>query len=186
MYSWYLITARPRFPGSRRRRCRERLPDAKHATGRCFGQGVSGPQTTPLPECAASIAPRPGPEFPVSPGRRTGRPQGRGGANRWKIVRNSAMVATICIGIARLVRVSSPVARAGIAMIVAASLVLIVLFSVGFHLLSPWWWTPIASNWGYIDTTLVVTFWITGAVFVVRVPLPPQARPRRPLRTRKP
>ena len=51
-------------------------------------------------------------------------------------------------------------------MIVAASLVLIVLFSVGFHLLSPWWWTPIASNWGYIDTPLVVTFWITGAVFV--------------------
>ncbi|MGX9857286.1 cytochrome c oxidase subunit II (plasmid) [Limimaricola variabilis] len=54
-------------------------------------------------------------------------------------------------------------------MIVAASLVLIVLFSVGFHLFSPWWWTPIASNWGYIDTTLVITFWITGAVFVAVV-----------------
>lgn len=44
-------------------------------------------------------------------------------------------------------------------------LVLIVVGSIAFHLLSPWWWTPIASNWGYIDTTLVVTFWITGIVF---------------------
>jgi cytochrome c oxidase subunit 2 len=32
-------------------------------------------------------------------------------------------------------------------------------------MLSPWWWTPIASNWGYIDTTIVITFWITGIVF---------------------
>jgi cytochrome c oxidase subunit 2 len=31
---------------------------------------------------------------------------------------------------------------------------------------SPWWWTPIASNWGYVDTTIIVTFWITGVVFV--------------------
>ncbi|MGR3630720.1 MAG: cytochrome c oxidase subunit II [Limimaricola soesokkakensis] len=54
-------------------------------------------------------------------------------------------------------------------MIVAASLVLIVLFSVAFHLVSPWWWTPIASNWSYIDTTLVITFWITGAVFTAVV-----------------
>lgn len=51
-------------------------------------------------------------------------------------------------------------------MIVAVALVVIVAGSVLFHLLSPWWWTPIASNWGYIDTTLVITFWITGTVFV--------------------
>ena len=34
-----------------------------------------------------------------------------------------------------------------------------------FHIFSPWWWTPIASNWGYIDDTISLTFWITGAVF---------------------
>ncbi|MGA0596152.1 cytochrome c oxidase subunit II [Enterovirga sp. CN4-39] len=51
-------------------------------------------------------------------------------------------------------------------MAIALALVLIAIGSVAFHLLSPWWWTPIASNWGYIDGTLVITFWITGAVFV--------------------
>ena len=51
-------------------------------------------------------------------------------------------------------------------MAVVLILVLIVVGSVLFHVLSPWWWTPIASNWTYIDTTLVITFWITGAVFV--------------------
>lgn len=50
-------------------------------------------------------------------------------------------------------------------MIVAVVLVVVVAGSVLFHMLSPWWWTPIASNWGYIDTTLVITFWITGVVF---------------------
>jgi len=38
--------------------------------------------------------------------------------------------------------------------------------SVLFHLLSPWWWTPIASNWNYIDGTIIITFWITGVAFV--------------------
>jgi len=52
-------------------------------------------------------------------------------------------------------------------MVIAIVLVLIVVGSVAFHMLSPWWWTPIASNWGYIDTTLVITFWITGIVFVM-------------------
>jgi cytochrome c oxidase subunit II len=51
-------------------------------------------------------------------------------------------------------------------MAIVLILVLLVVGSVAFHLLSPWWWTPIASNWTYIDTTLIVTFWITGAVFV--------------------
>ncbi|WP_163267189.1 cytochrome c oxidase subunit II [Chelativorans alearense] len=50
-------------------------------------------------------------------------------------------------------------------MAVALILVLVVLGSILFHILSPWWWTPIASNWGYIDDTLIITFWITGAVF---------------------
>lgn len=51
-------------------------------------------------------------------------------------------------------------------MIVALVLVLVALGSVVFHLLSPWWWTPIASNWQYIDDTITITFWITGIVFV--------------------
>jgi cytochrome c oxidase subunit 2 len=50
-------------------------------------------------------------------------------------------------------------------MAIAIALVLIVVGSVLFHAFSPWWWTPIASNWGYIDATLTATFWITGAVF---------------------
>jgi len=54
-------------------------------------------------------------------------------------------------------------------MAVVLVLVAIALGSVLFHLLSPWWWTPIASNWSYIDHTLVITFWITGAVFVAVV-----------------
>ncbi len=47
----------------------------------------------------------------------------------------------------------------------AIILVLVAVGSVVFHLLSPWWWTPIASNWGYIDHTINLTFWITGVVF---------------------
>jgi len=44
-------------------------------------------------------------------------------------------------------------------------LVLIVIGSIGFHIFSPWWWTPIASNWSVIDDMISVTFWITGFVF---------------------
>ena len=47
----------------------------------------------------------------------------------------------------------------------AIILVLVALGSVLFHILSPWWWTPIASNWGYIDNTIIITFWITGIAF---------------------
>jgi cytochrome c oxidase subunit 2 len=49
---------------------------------------------------------------------------------------------------------------------VALILLLVAVGSVVFHLLSPWWWTPIASNWHYIDNTITITFWITGFVFV--------------------
>src|ERR1700736_6556661 len=51
----------------------------------------------------------------------------------------------------------------------AIILVLVALGSVLFHILSPWWWTPIASNWGYIDNTIIITFWITGVVFTAIV-----------------
>jgi cytochrome c oxidase subunit 2 len=47
----------------------------------------------------------------------------------------------------------------------AIILLLVAAGSVLFHVLSPWWWTPIASNWRYIDDTIIITFWITGAVF---------------------
>lgn len=52
---------------------------------------------------------------------------------------------------------------------IAVILALVVIGSVVFHFLSPWWWTPIASNWGYIDDTIIVTFWITGVVFAAVV-----------------
>jgi cytochrome c oxidase subunit 2 len=54
-------------------------------------------------------------------------------------------------------------------MALALALIVIAIGSVVFHLVSPWWWTPIASNWHYIDDTILITFWITGAVFVAVV-----------------
>ncbi len=50
-------------------------------------------------------------------------------------------------------------------MAVALILLLVAVASVLFHIFSPWWWTPLASNWRYIDDTITLTFWITGAVF---------------------
>jgi cytochrome c oxidase subunit 2 len=50
-------------------------------------------------------------------------------------------------------------------MVVALILVVVAVGSVLFHLFSPWWFTPIASNWNYIDATINITFWITGVVF---------------------
>ena len=51
-------------------------------------------------------------------------------------------------------------------MAIAIVLILLVVGSVLFHLLSPWYFTPIASNWGAIDDTISITFWVTGFVFV--------------------
>ncbi|WP_111641780.1 c-type cytochrome [Marinimicrobium alkaliphilum] len=51
-------------------------------------------------------------------------------------------------------------------MVLVVILVLLVLGTVIFHFASPWWFTPLASNWGSIDTTINITFWITGLVFV--------------------
>ena len=51
-------------------------------------------------------------------------------------------------------------------MIVALSILLITVGSVAFHFWSPWWWTEVASNWGNMDDTILLTFWITGAVFI--------------------
>src|ERR1700692_456693 len=52
---------------------------------------------------------------------------------------------------------------------IAIALVLVAVGSVAFHLLNPWWLTPIASNWQYIDATIAITFWITGVVFTAVV-----------------
>lgn len=49
---------------------------------------------------------------------------------------------------------------------IAIALILLALGSVLFHFLSPWYFTPLASNWGAIDTTISITFWVTGFVFV--------------------
>ncbi len=51
-------------------------------------------------------------------------------------------------------------------MFLAIVLVVLTIGSVIFHFMSPWWWTEIASNWGAIDTTILITFWITGVVYV--------------------
>jgi cytochrome c oxidase subunit 2 len=49
---------------------------------------------------------------------------------------------------------------------IAVALILIVIGSFVFHFLSPWQMTPLASNWGSIDDTMVITFIITGIVFI--------------------
>ncbi|MBP0604906.1 MULTISPECIES: c-type cytochrome [Burkholderia] len=51
-------------------------------------------------------------------------------------------------------------------MTLAIALVLIVILAVGFHFASPWWITPIASNWVRMDDMLTITLVITGAFFV--------------------
>lgn len=53
--------------------------------------------------------------------------------------------------------------------LVALVIALVAVGTVAFHFLSPWWWTPIASNWGYVDNTIIITFWITGVVFIAIV-----------------
>jgi cytochrome c oxidase subunit 2 len=48
----------------------------------------------------------------------------------------------------------------------AVVLIILVAATIVFHFASPWWFTPIASNWGTIDNTVYITFWVTGAVFI--------------------
>ncbi len=48
----------------------------------------------------------------------------------------------------------------------AVVLILLVVGSLVFHVLSPWTFTPLASNWAMVDFTIDITFWVTGAVFV--------------------
>lgn len=52
-------------------------------------------------------------------------------------------------------------------MAIAVVLVIMVVASVLFQFLSPWWLTPLASNWKQMDDTLTITLVITGLFFVV-------------------
>ncbi|GGB82176.1 cytochrome c oxidase subunit II [Pseudoduganella buxea] len=52
------------------------------------------------------------------------------------------------------------------AVTVAVALVLVAIGSLAFHFASPWWITPIASNWHAMDDALMLTFAITGVAFV--------------------
>lgn len=48
----------------------------------------------------------------------------------------------------------------------AIVLILLVVGSIVFHFVSPWTFTPLASNWSTIDDTVDITLWVTGFVFV--------------------
>jgi cytochrome c oxidase subunit 2 len=48
----------------------------------------------------------------------------------------------------------------------AVVLILLVVGSLLFHLLSPWTFTELASNWAMVDFTVDITLWVTGFVFV--------------------
>lgn len=50
-------------------------------------------------------------------------------------------------------------------MAIAIALIVLLLGSVLFHFLSPWYLTELASNWGGLDDTISITFWVTGFVF---------------------
>jgi cytochrome c oxidase subunit 2 len=49
---------------------------------------------------------------------------------------------------------------------VVVALLVLVIGSVLFHWLTPWWSTPLASNWRQMDDTLTITLLVTGFFFV--------------------
>lgn len=49
---------------------------------------------------------------------------------------------------------------------IAIAIVALVLGSIAFHFLSPWWQTPLATNWGSIDSALHITLVICAIAFV--------------------
>lgn len=51
-------------------------------------------------------------------------------------------------------------------MLLAVVLILLVVGTLLFHFLSPWTFTPLASNWSQIDDTINITLLVTGFVFV--------------------
>ena len=50
---------------------------------------------------------------------------------------------------------------------VAAVLLVVVVGSVVFNFFTPWWFGEVASNWGSIDDTVLLTLWICGVVFIL-------------------
>ena len=48
----------------------------------------------------------------------------------------------------------------------AVALILLVVGSILFHILSPWTFTELASNWSMVDLTVDITLYVTGVVFV--------------------
>src|SRR5271170_2016331 len=51
-------------------------------------------------------------------------------------------------------------------MLLAYAVIVLTVGTILFHFLSPWWFTPIASNWTMMDQTVNLTFWVTGIVFL--------------------
>jgi len=51
-------------------------------------------------------------------------------------------------------------------MTIAIVIILLVIATLVFHFISPWWFTPLASNWQAIDDTINISLWVVGAVFV--------------------
>lgn len=52
-------------------------------------------------------------------------------------------------------------------MALAVALILIIIGAVAFHFVSPWWLTPLASNWQQMDDALQITLVITAIAFVL-------------------
>jgi cytochrome c oxidase subunit 2 len=51
-------------------------------------------------------------------------------------------------------------------MAVAIVIIALVLLSIAFQLFTPWWLTPLASNWRSIDAAFNITMWVCGIVFI--------------------
>jgi cytochrome c oxidase subunit 2 len=51
-------------------------------------------------------------------------------------------------------------------MAIAIGILVLVVITLLFHFLSPWWFTPIAADWSALDHTVIITFWVTGVVFI--------------------
>ena len=43
---------------------------------------------------------------------------------------------------------------------------IIVIGTVLWNAVSPWWFTPLASHWGFLDTTIIISLWVCGVAFV--------------------
>ena len=44
---------------------------------------------------------------------------------------------------------------------------IIVIGTVLWNFITPWWFTPLASNWGALDQTIIISLWVTGVAFVL-------------------